>query len=438
MVTSNVHILRPPAAPLAAFLRIGHTGHQKLEALHAANRFAYRRVVFDAAYVRPQADLLRLLKNVGCEIVLDLNFAETAVPGRFASAVSKLPWGNSERPWQPADFGPGRNANLFKLMAEFAVHVGVDAVLAPTHAVDGNENGWQAIDLASCTHLRTELDRAGGARIAIDFQLITTARVLRDAQQLALITEGIADLPVQNIWLRVSGFGATATGAGTRHLIEATRTLHTLGRPLVIDMAGGFAGLSTLAFSAVGGISHGIAQKESFDLSEWRRPPPLRKGGGLGQRVYVPDLDRYLTEKQYQAFFAARGTKSRFGCADTACCRDGIDDMLENGHAHFITQRSRQVEEIARIPEERRVEHFLLRQLDPAVRSSRQVAKLKFTDEGVQKLVGEAKSRLIRLRDALGALNEADASTASRSRAPAFRGGSNSAGALSAVLGRLL
>jgi hypothetical protein len=82
-------------------------------------------------------------------------------------------------------------------------------------------------------------------------------------------------------------------------------------------------------------------------------------------------------------------------------------------------------------------EHFLLRMLDPAVRSARQAAKLKFGDEQVQKLVGESKSRLIRFRDALGALHEAEAvgTDVSRSRAPAFRGGQGDAGGVVTVLG---
>lgn len=319
-------------------------------------------------------------------------------------------------------------------MAEFAVQTGTDAVLAPTHAVEAADDDWHSIDLAFCSHLRRELDSAGGAHIALDYQVITTARVLKDPRQLPLVIEGIADLPIQNVWLRISGFGAMATGAGTRHFIEAGRRLHALGRPLVVDMAGGFAGLATLAFGAVGGISHGVAQRESFDLAGWRKPPSGGRGG-LGHRVYVQDLDRHLTEVQAQAFFGARGTKARFACNDASCCRQGFDDMLDNGHAHFITQRSRQVEEMARVPEARRAEHFLLHQLDPAVRSTRQASKLKIADDGVRKLVDASKLRLVRLRDALGALHDAGVD-AQRSQVPAFRGGlASGSGAFGVVLG---
>ena len=38
MAPSNVHILHPTSPPLAGYLRVGHTGHHKLAALHAADR----------------------------------------------------------------------------------------------------------------------------------------------------------------------------------------------------------------------------------------------------------------------------------------------------------------------------------------------------------------------------------------------------------------
>jgi hypothetical protein len=322
-------------------------------------------------------------------------------------------------------------------MAEFVVAAGASAVLAPTHLVESGALPWHAADLDGCIRLRQELDRAGGKHIAIDYQVITTMAVLKDPQLRSAVLDGIGDLPFQNLWLRASGFGAKATGAGTRHLLETARHLHAVGRPVVIDMAGGFAGLSTLAFSTAGGICHGVALSESFNAADWRKPPQESKRGGVGARIYVADLDRHLSEKQAEAFFAVRGTKSRFACSDTSCCASGLDDMAENPQAHFITQRYRQIAELDRLPEARRAEHFLLRMLDPAVRSARQAAKLKFGDEQVQKLVGESKSRLIRFRDALGALNEADAGAneISRSRAPAFRGGLGDAGGIVTVLG---
>jgi hypothetical protein len=269
MTPPNVHILHPTPPPFAGFLRVGHTGHHKLEALHAADRLGFIRLVFDAAHAVGQADFLRAQKAAGREIVIDLNVAETAMRGRFGSAVGKLPWGNPDRPWAPGDFG------------------------------------------------------------------------------------------------------------------------------------------TALAFGTFGGISHYAGQRERFDLAHWRKPPN-GKGGG---------------------------TKARFACADSSCCTHGHEDMLENGHAHFITQRSRQLEALSKIPPSRRAENFLLRQFDPAVRSTRQASKLKFGDNGVQKLVVDAKSRLTRLRDALGALHEADGAVVPTSASPLFRGNRPGSGGMSVIQG---
>jgi hypothetical protein len=430
-MTAKIHVLHPQAAPLSGFLRVGHTGHRKLEALYAAGRFPYRRVVFDAAHIGEQQELLKMLRTSGCEIVLDPNFAEMSMLGRFGSAVTKLPWANLERPWEASDFARGRNLDTTKLIAEFALKQGVNVVLAPAHLIEQNSTSWRPIDLRTCEALRHELNRLGGANIAIDYQLITTNALLKDEQARGELIDGLDSLPIENVWLRTSGFGATATGVGTRHFIEAVRGMHHIGLPLVVDGVGGFPGLAAAAFGAVGGISHGVAQKENFDANDWRKPPQ-RNGGGAATRIYVHELDRYFTADQLNAIFNARGGRSRFGCNDTNCCHHGPEDMIENSHIHFITQRFRQIDDLAGVPEARRAEHFLLRHVDPAVRSARLGAHLKLADEKVEMAMNNVKSRLVRLRDALGDL-QATEGTPSRSRSPAFRGGAHSS---RAVLGQ--
>lgn len=117
-MAAKVHILHPHSPPIGGFLRVGHTGHRKLEAVYAAGRFPYRRLVFDASHIAEQHELLKVMRVSGCERVLDPNFAEMAMSGRFESAVSKLPWANPERPWQPTDFSPGRNLDVADLQAK--------------------------------------------------------------------------------------------------------------------------------------------------------------------------------------------------------------------------------------------------------------------------------------------------------------------------------
>lgn len=430
-MAATLHVLRPMTPTIAGYLRVGHTGHRKLADLHAAGRLPYRRIVFDAAHLAEQLELAKTLKASGCEIVLDPNFAEMATPGRFgSSAIRKLGWANLDRPWEPSDFDRRRNHDAAKAIAEFAVKAGIHAVLAPTHLVENVNDAWRSTDLRMCEALRYELDRCGGSDIAVDYQLITTSALLKDAAARAAFVADIETMPVENVWLRASGFGATATGAGTRHFIESVRGLHEISRPLIVDMAGGFAALGAAAFGAVAGISHGVGQKESFKAADWRKPPS--GGGGAAARAYVQELDRYFKEDQLQVIFDAKGGRSRFSCADTSCCAHGGEDMIENGHAHFVTQRHRQLDDLSGVPEDRRAGHFLLRHLDPAIRTARHAAKLKIADDKVVAAVGEAKVRMVRLRDALADL-DAKGVGETRSRAPNFRGGTN---AISAMLGR--
>jgi hypothetical protein len=362
-------------------------------------------------------------------VILDPNFAEMAAVGQFESSVRKLPWANANAPWKASDFGRESNLSPARLIAEFAIKHGVDAVLSPSHFVETVDDAWWAVDRSLTEQLRLELDRNGGSNIAIDYQVITTSALLRDHKGCAQIISAIENLPIQNLWLKVSGFGATATGAGTRAYIESVRDLHAMGRPLIADATGGFAGLAAAAFGAVTGISHGVCQKESFDANRWKRP--ISKGGGIGTRIYIPDLDRYLTEEQLNIVFAVKGGKSRVGCTDTSCC-PRREDQIEHSDAHMLTRRSRQLEDLSRVPELRRAEHLLLHLIDPAVRSARQIALLKLPDENVAKVVKVAKKRLIRLRDALGDL-QATESVPTWSGPLTFRGGPSS---INAVIGR--
>jgi len=429
-MAATVHVLRPQTPPLAGFLRLGHTRHRKLADLQAAGRFRLRRVVVDAAHLIEQLDLVKTLKAAGCEIVLDPNAAEMATRRFYSSSLQKLAWSNPDRPLEPGDFSPLRNHDAAHAIAAFAIAANVDAVLAPTHVIETEDRGWRSVDLRLCEALRHELNLAGGHEVAIDYQLITNAAVLKDPAIRNALAADIRTLPIENVWLRISGFGATATGAGTRSFVESVRTLHAMERPLIVDMAGGFAGLATMAMGAVGGISHGVGQREAFQASAWNRPP---KGGpGGGTRAYVPELDRYFTEEQMQAIYAARGGRSRFSCNDTSRCPGGADDMFENSQAHFIAQRHRQIEALSNTPEARRAEYFLLHQLDPAIRTARFGAKLKIEDEKVADVVSKAKTRMIRLRDALADL-DSRGEVDTRSRTPLFRGGAKG---FSAVLGR--
>jgi hypothetical protein len=68
---ATVHVLHPQPSAICGYLRVGHTGHRRLEALHAAGTLKFNRFVFDAAHIDEQIVLLKALKASGCEVVLD-------------------------------------------------------------------------------------------------------------------------------------------------------------------------------------------------------------------------------------------------------------------------------------------------------------------------------------------------------------------------------
>ena len=106
--------------------------------------------------------------------------------------------------------------------------------------------------------------------------------------------------------------------------------------------------------------------------------------------------------------------------------------MIENWSAHFLAQSRRQLDDLPGVPEGKRAGHFLLRHLDPAIRSARYAAQLKIVDETVLAVVAAAHARLVRLRDALAHLHETGAA-ATRASAVGFRGGAKG---ISTGLGR--
>jgi hypothetical protein len=135
---------------------------------------------------------------------------------------------------------------------------------------------------------------------------------------------------------------------------------------------------------------------------------------------------------QLSSIFAAKGGRSRFACNNAACCPGGIDHMFDNSHVHFIFQRTAQLENLSAIAQARCSEHFLVRYIDPSVRSARRGARLKISDKDVVTAIDQARGRLARLRDALAEL-DAEGDPRTRSGTVRFRGGG---GAISAVVGR--
>lgn len=401
----NVVYLHGQPTLIGHYLRVGTSGHRQLETLQNAGRLGMSRVVFDASGHEHQKDLMTALAEAGAELILDTNIAELSTVGRFGGAAKKAPWANPSARLTADDLQPSANRDIIGHIARFAVQAGFHAVLAPTHLLSDSVDPLLAVDIRSTTALRNALDREGGVHIGIDYPLLMPYASLRDPVQRRSFIQALGDAPFENLWLRVSGFGADATASGIRRYIASMMDFHRVGRPLVADNLGGMAGLAVLAFGAAGGIAHGAADKERFDGTSWLRPPKQGGGGGHEKRILVPGLDRLLSLKQMEQLMAVPNARRHLSCNDPFCCPRGFEDTVKNPKAHYLHQRRRLVEDLGKVPDTRRPQHFLDKQLAVAERSARSAGKLKVEDEGLAKVLASSSERLEKAHAVLEDLN---------------------------------
>jgi hypothetical protein len=398
MVQKVVYLHAQPE-PIAHYLRLG-TLHRQFETLLGSGRMPIERVVVEAAAFSRQRDVIALMAESGQELVLDTNVAELSAIGRCSGAAKAPPWAHPDGVLQPEHFTRGGNHDVIRMIAKFTVENGFHAVQAPTHLLDGSTDAWFSIDRAACVALRRTLDAEGGGHIAIDYPVMIKNASLRDPAQRRAFIAGLADLPFDNLWLRISGFGADAPATMLRRYIAAVMDFHQLKKPIVADGVGGLAALATAAFGAAGGICHGLGEKERFDARDWNKPP-TEGGGGREKRVLIPGLDRLLSVKQIALLMEAHGARKLLSCNDPSCCPRGLDDTLNNPKAHYLHQRTKQFERISRIPEARRTQDFLDHELANAARTARQAAKLKVSDFELAEVLQRTSERLDRMQPVL-------------------------------------
>lgn len=378
--------------PVAWFCRLGTSGHKKLATLHAANELPLKRVVVDASMWGYQKELAKALQRDGAEIVLDTKMAELASPSRSSGTTARAPWATlgGGAPLGPDLFRKNHPSDLIGMVARFAVAENVDTVLAPGHYIaDKRFAGWLDIDREACIALRRCLDEEGGNNIAIDYNLLLPHTAVRDAGQRGEIMSSLADLPIENLWVRAGAFGHDATAAGTRHYIEGLKSLHNLGRPIVADYLGGLTSQAVLAFGAASGIAHGIGERGRFGTSSWEKAYPAKSGGGgYGKktRILVPGLDKSLTAEEISLLASARTGRRLIGCEERGCCERGLTDMLQHPLKHTVRQTLTALSDLYVIPDDHRAMHYVDQVLDKSVKRARRVASLRPSDEKANEL----------------------------------------------------
>ncbi len=366
-MSDNVTMLPRPLKvapqPLGFYLRPGQLGHHDLTNVLLSGPQKIFGAVIDATMTEKQKDLRDQLLANRLDVILDPKTQPAAFEHGFRPSMSKLPWGE-DRPHRVDDFKDLIGRQRIIRLAEFIVANSFTQVLAPTHYISSPNDQWFGVDTESVRWLRSELDKRGGKSILIIYSLAISNALFKDREQRAAIISGLAGLPIDSLWLKVDNFGADAGPLTLTRAMDAIADFHALGLPIIADHVGGIPGLGLLAFGAVGGIAHGIAQGEKFSSYSWRIPPTSPGGGGW--RVYCPPLGITLTRKEADALFASSPrAKAMFGNRNTIACPRGVDDMLSQPVRAFVVQRAEEIAGLSSVPEAMRPQHFLEKTVRP-------------------------------------------------------------------------
>ena len=407
MAISQVQFPRPLRAvsePLGWYLRPSYVDHVSIADVVTSGSVGLHGVVFDPLNKDRHSELRRLVVERNRDAILDPRTQELGTIGGFNQRLAELPWA-LDRPHEPNDFVEVNARRMVDSMARFVVEEGYTAVLAPTHYIQSANSPWLNVDARSTGYLRHYLDKSGARNVPIFYSLAVSYEALRSAEERRIIRERLTGLPIDGLWIKISQSSAL-THAAVRNLVVGAAELHSLGVPIVGDMMGGLRGLSALAFGAVGGICHGVTQKEVFSASGWTRPAKSGKSGFTWPtRIYVAPLDICLTREEAEAFFEARGSKSRFGCREKVCCPKGWKDMLDHPVRHSVIQRSRELQRISTVPEQFRAQHFLEETLRPATDAAVFAESLSFASKAeLERRLHDKRKVLERLRVGLGTL----------------------------------
>ncbi len=371
----------PTSSPIACFLRVGEA-HRKLAELHAAGHLPFRQAVFEASRFRHQRELVAAMRESGARIVLDTEAAELASPARCGGHSRRAPWApEGGGLLGPARFRGSALDDFVSQAARFAVENRVHTILAPSHYLgDPAFRDWLAVDRDACLALRRALDREGGSQIAIDYQVILANTMLNNSAVRGSVISTLSDLPIENLWVRASGFGADAGPLAAKHYLTSIVGFHNLGKPVVADYLGGLVGQAALAFGAVSGIAQGISEHERFDARDWHKEPePFEDGTRFARavRVSIPGLDKSVKRNELEVLASARTGRRLCGCNDRACCPHGYAEMVADPRGHAARRLMQSITNLEAVPDLRREAHFLNGPMAEADRRGREIKALR-------------------------------------------------------------
>jgi hypothetical protein len=149
----------------------------------------------------------------------------------------------------------------------------------------------------------------------------------------------------------------------------------------------------------VGGIESGITVGEHFDANNLLSS---RKGGKAFSplaRVYLHELQAFLSMKQAGPLFENRTARAYLACKEDRCCPRGSDDTLRDPKRHFLRRRTAEVARLSALPETLRAARYMEEILRPATDRMAKAVRL-------EPALIATRERLDVLRTVLGAILE--------------------------------
>jgi hypothetical protein len=287
--------------------------------------------------------------------------------------------------------------------------------MAPTHFLrNGARDPWLAVDVEGVERLRLALDREGRRDIAIDYPLIMPHTRLQDMQDRIELLRAIRGLPVDNLLVRLSGFGANAAPLSVKRTFLALGDLQSLGRPVILDHVGGLVGLSAIAFGFASGIAHGIGERDSFDARDWHQVPKKRDpDASFGRGVYipVPGLDRSFLAKDLKSIASSPKGRRLISCDDRECCPHGLTSMIDHPRAHIAKQKFHAIDGLFVVPDTRRASHFLNVDIRNAERKAGDLARLNTGNTKLDAALVRGRKRIDSMARMYETLAESNRST---------------------------
>jgi hypothetical protein len=155
--------------------------------------------------------------------------------------------------------------------------------------------------------------------------------------------------------------------------------------------------LALVGFGAGGALATGITTGDQFDINRLKREREKENGGFSAPRVYISELQTFLSRKLAGSFFEKRLAQSYYACKNDSCCKRGVHDMLAEPRRHFLRTRLDEIARLSALPEAIRPDGYMDQFLRPA---TDMIVKAANAEPSLQK----ARSRLESWRTTLSGI----------------------------------